>query len=241
MNARGRRTDLKPPRAPIAPSALYQEVAKRLRERIFAHEIPPGTWVDEQALAAEYGISRTPLREALKVLAAEGMVTLKPRRGAYVTEVSDRDLDDIFPVLALLEGRCAHEATERARPADLRHLEAIHETLEKHAAAGNLDRFFEANQDFHRALLDLAGNRWLAQVIQDLRRVLRLTRHHSLLARGRVQESLAEHRAILAAIRSRDAECAGELMRAHLGQGRAAIAKVRAADPTPPATSLERL
>lgn len=231
MNARGRRTDLKPPPGPIAPSALYQEVAKRLRERIFAHEIPPGTWIDEQALAVEYGISRTPLREALKVLAAEGMVTLKPRRGAYVTEVSDRDLDDIFPVLALLEGRCAHEATERARPEDLRRLDAIHETLEKHATAGNLDRFFEANQDFHRALLDLAGNRWLAQVIQDLRRVLRLTRHHSLLARGRVQESLEEHRAILAAMRSRDAERAGELMHAHLGQGRAAIAKVRSRDP----------
>jgi DNA-binding GntR family transcriptional regulator len=159
------------------------------------------------------------------------MVTLKPRRGAYVTEVSDRDLDDIFPVLALLEGRCAQEATERARPEDVRRLESIHETLERFAEAGNLDRFFEANQDFHRALLDLAGNRWLAQVIQDLRRVLRLTRHHSLLARGRVRESLTEHRAILRAIRSRDAERAGELMRAHLGQGRAAIAKVRAQEP----------
>ncbi len=231
MNARDRRTDLKPPPGPIAPAALYQEVATRLRERIFAHEIPPGTWIDEQTLAAEYGISRTPFREALKVLASEGMVTLKPRRGAYVTEVSDRDLDDIFPVLALLEARCAHEATERARPEDIRRLDVIHDTLEKHAAAGNLDRFFEANQDFHRALLDLAGNRWLEQVIQDLRRVLRLTRHHSLLARGRVTESLHEHREILAAIRSRDAERAGELMRAHLGQGRTAIAKVRAQDP----------
>ena len=230
MHARGRHGQPKPPNAPISSAALYEEVAARLRERIFAHEFPPGAWIDEQTLAAEYGISRTPLREALKVLAAEGMVTLKPRRGAYVTEVSDRDLDDIFPVLALLEGRGAHDATERARPEDLRRLEAMHEALERHATAGNLDRFFEANQDFHRALLDLAGNRWLAQVIQDLRRVLRLTRHHSLLARGRVQESLNEHRAILAAIRSRDAERAGELMRAHLGRGRAAIAKVRAPD-----------
>ena len=81
----------------IAPLALYQEVAERLRQRIFAHELPPGTWVDEQALAAAYGISRTPLREALKVLAAEGLVTLKPRRGCYVTEISERDLDEILP------------------------------------------------------------------------------------------------------------------------------------------------
>jgi DNA-binding GntR family transcriptional regulator len=236
MNARGRRADLKPPRPLIAPAALYQEVAARLRERIFAHEFPPGAWIDEQALATEYGISRTPLREALKVLASEGMVTLKPRRGSYVTEVSDHDLDDIFPVLALLEGRCAHEAAERARPEDLRRLEALHDTLEKYAKAKNLDRFFETNQEFHRAVMELAGNRWLTQVIQDLRKVLRLTRHHSLLARGRVQESLAEHRAILAAIRTRDAERAGKLMRAHLAQGRAAIAKVRAAEPTPEAT-----
>lgn len=203
----------------------------RLRERIFAHEFAPGSWIDEQALAAEFGISRTPLREALKVLASEGMVTLRPRRGAYVTEVSDQDLDDIFPVLALLEGRVAHEATERAKPEDVRRLATLHEALERHADAGDLDRFFEANQDFHRALLELAGNRWLAQVIHDLRRVLRLTRHHSLLARGRVRESLNEHRAILAAIRSRDAGRAGELMRAHLAQGRAAIAKIRARKP----------
>lgn len=230
MNARGPRTALAPA-APLAPAALYVEVAKRLRERIFAHELAPGQWLDEQALAAQYGISRTPLREALKVLAAEGMVTLKPRRGCYVTEVADRDLDEIFPVLALLEGRCAHEATLKATAADLRRLEALHDALETHAAKANLDRFFEANQDFHRSVMVLADNRWLAQVIQDLRKVLRLARHHSLLARGRVQQSLAEHRAILAAMRARDAERAGELMHLHLTQGRAAIAEVRAAEP----------
>jgi len=232
MNARGSQAGVEPPAA-IVPTALYVEVAKRLRERIFAHEFAPGQWLDEQSLAAQYGISRTPLREALKVLAAEGMVTLKPRRGCYVTEVSDRDLDDIFPVLALLERRCAVEATLKAGAADLRRLEALHATLETHASKGNIDRFFEANQDFHRAVMELAGNRWLAQVIQDLRRVLRLARHHSLLAEGRVEQSLAEHRAVLAAIRARDAERAGELMHRHLTEGRAAIAKVRATEPAP--------
>jgi len=230
MSASASQASASPPAA-IAPAALYVEVAKRLRERIFAHEFAPGQWLDEQALAAQYGISRTPLREALKVLAAEGMVTLKPRRGCYVTEVSDRDLDDIFPVLALLESRCALEATLKAGPADLRRLETLHESLEAHAAKGNIDRFFEANQDFHRTVMELAGNRWLTQVIQDLRRALRLARHHSLLARGRMRESLAEHRAILAAIRAHDAERAGELMHLHLTQGRAAIAKVRAEEP----------
>src|SRR5574337_1409073 len=88
----------------IEPLALYQQVAERLRQRIFSHDLKPGSWVDEQTLAEQYGISRTPLREALKVLAAEGLVTLKPRRGCYVTEISERDLDEIFSVMALLEG-----------------------------------------------------------------------------------------------------------------------------------------
>src|ERR1035438_2273986 len=104
MNARTTGTAI------LAQPALYAQVAERLRTRIFAHELAPGAWVDEQALAAEYGISRTPLREALKVLAAEGLVVLKPRRGCYVSQPSEQDLDDIFPVIALLEGRCAQEA-----------------------------------------------------------------------------------------------------------------------------------
>ena len=108
--------------ARISQTALYQEVAERLRQRIFAHELPPGTWIDEQALAIDYGISRTPLREALKVLASEGLVTLKPRRGCYVTEISERDLDEIFPMMAMLEGRCALEAVEKARPDDIARL-----------------------------------------------------------------------------------------------------------------------
>ncbi|HNU20532.1 MAG TPA: GntR family transcriptional regulator, partial [Hydrogenophilus thermoluteolus] len=78
---------------PITRKALYQEVADRLRQRIFRHELAPGQWIDEQVIAAELGISRTPVREALKVLAAEGLVTLAPRRGSFVTQISDKDLD----------------------------------------------------------------------------------------------------------------------------------------------------
>lgn len=214
----------------IATPALYQEVAERLRQRIFSHDLAPGTWIDEQALAEVYGISRTPLREALKVLAAEGLVTLKPRRGCYVAELSPRDLEEIFPVLALLEGRCAFEATEKARPEDLRRLEALHEDLEQRAARDDVDGFFEANQAFHRALQELAGNRWLLQIINDMRKVMKLTRHHSLLVEGRLRESLAEHRQIMVAIRKRDAAAAEERMRKHLLRGREAMTKLHARD-----------
>lgn len=213
--------------ARIAPTALYQEVAERLRQRIFAHELPPGAWIDEQNLAEQYGISRTPLREALKVLAAEGLVTLKPRRGCYVTEISEQDLDDIFPLIAMLESRCALEAVHRARPADITALEQAHTRLEQAAAENRIDCFFEANQDFHMQVQKLANNRWLLSVIQDLRKVLKLSRLHSLSLQGRLQQSLEEHRQIMAAIRAGQAELAERRMYDHLLSGREALAKMK--------------
>ena len=212
----------------IAPIALYQEVAERLRQRIFSHELPPGTWVDEQALAEHYGISRTPLREALKVLASEGLVTLKPRRGCYVTEISERDLDEVFAVMSMLEGECARTSAMKASAADLERLRAIHTDLENAAAAGDIDGFFEANQAFHLALQEIADNRWLLQVIEDLRKVIKLSRHHSLFSDGRLAQSLAEHRDILQALLARDGSRAEELMRTHILSGRAALARIAA-------------
>lgn len=210
----------------LVPPALYEQVAERLRTRIYAHELPPGGWIDEQALAIEYGISRTPLREALKVLAAEGLVVLKPRRGCYVTQLSEQDIDEVFPVMALLEGRVAEMAARRATSADFFRLEAIHEELEKHAAANNADRFFEANQRFHTALQEIAGNRYLAQLIDDARKVIKLTRRDSLRLDGRLKQSLEEHREILEALRTKDAALARQTMHDHLLSGRAALARL---------------
>ena len=91
----------------LTPKALYEEVAEQLRQRIFRRELEPGSWIDELKIAEEFGISRTPLREALKVLAAEGLVTMKVRRGAYVTEMSEKDLRDVYHLLSLLESDAA--------------------------------------------------------------------------------------------------------------------------------------
>ncbi len=214
----------------LTAPALYEQVAERLRTRIFAHELAPGGWIDEQALAKEYGISRTPLREALKVLASEGLVVLKPRRGCYVTELSEQDIDEVFPVMAMLEGRVAEEAARRISNADFSRLTAIHDELERQAAANNADRFFEANQRFHTALQDIAGNRYLAQLIDDARKVIKLTRRDSLRLDGRLKQSLAEHRQILDALRLKDAELAGRRMHDHLLSGRAALAKLATAN-----------
>ena len=118
----------------LTPRALYEEVAEQLRQRIFRRELEPGSWIDELKIAEEFGISRTPLREALKVLAAEGLVTMKVRRGAYVTEMSEKDLRDVYHLLSLLESDAAGVVAERATPEQLAALAALHAELE--AAAG---------------------------------------------------------------------------------------------------------
>lgn len=215
------------PNPSLAAPALYVQVAERLRARIFSHDLKPGGWVDEQALAIEYGISRTPLREALKVLAAEGLVVLKPRRGCYVAEVSEQDLDEVFPVMAVLEGKVAEEATRRVTSADFSNLQAIHDELERYADANDVDRFFDANQRFHSALQEIAGNRYLGQLIDDARKVIKLTRRDSLRLSGRIVQSLAEHRAILEAMRAGEAALAGQRMHDHLLSGRQAVAKLQ--------------
>jgi DNA-binding GntR family transcriptional regulator len=208
--------------APLTPRPLYEEVAEHLRQRIFRRELEPGSWIDELKIAEEFGISRTPLREALKVLAAEGLVTMKVRRGAYVTEVSDKDLRDVYHLLALLESDAARVVAERATDAQLRELEALHAELA--AAVADRDRFFGVNERFHMRLLELADNRWRNQMVADLRKVMKLNRHNSLLRQGRIEESLREHADILAALSARDAEGAARAMQDHFSRGLRAAA-----------------
>jgi DNA-binding GntR family transcriptional regulator len=206
----------------LTPRALYEEVAELLRQRIFNRELTPGSWIDELKLAEEYGISRTPLREALKVLATEGLVTMKVRRGAYVTEVSERDLADVYHLLALLESDAAGVVAVQATPSQLKELQGLHDELEK--AAGNRERFFEINEAFHMRLLEIANNRWRDQMVADLRKVMKLNRHNSLLKSGRIEESLAEHRAIMQALAARDADATAQRMREHFRNGLEAAA-----------------
>jgi DNA-binding GntR family transcriptional regulator len=203
----------------LASRPLYEEVADQLRVRIFAHELAPGTWIDEQTLAKEFGISRTPLREAIKVLAAEGQITMKLRRGAYVTEVNRGDLEQIFTILSLLEGQAAKEAATKAQEKDLNELDDMHLRLEKAAADRNLDQFFEVNVRFHERIIAIANNPWMTGVIADLRKVLKLQRKDALSRTGRLQSSLSEHREILKALLERDPIAAEQAMRTHLARG----------------------
>lgn len=205
----------------LAPRALYEEVAELLRQRIFQREMEPGAWIDELKIAQELGISRTPLREAIKVLATEGLVTMKVRRGAYVTEVSHQDLADVYHLLGLLESDAAATVAKQASDEQLVELAQIHAQLEVAAAQGNaqMDTFFAVNEQFHMRVLDIANNRWSNQVVADLRKVMKLNRHHSLFKSGRIQESLQEHRAIMQALQQRAPQEARQQMQTHFDNG----------------------
>jgi DNA-binding GntR family transcriptional regulator len=204
-------------------SSLHDEVAERLRAQIFAGELAPGSFIDESALCASMAISRTPLREALKVLAAEGLVRHEPRRGSFVNQVTAQDLDQIFPVLALLEGRAAFEAALQASDAELQALQALHDRLQRHAKARRIHDYYAANVAIHEAIIALADNPWLAMVIGDLRKIARLARLQQLQAPGRLTQSCAEHLAVFAALQARDAPAAQAAMHEHLVRQRDAL------------------
>ncbi len=194
---------------------------------IFERQLEPGQWVDELALARDWQISRTPLREALKVLAAEGLVVPVPRQGCKVAEMSEDEADELLPIMALLEGRCAYEAVRKAGEADVRRLQQLHAQLERHAAANDIEAYYRANHEFHSAVQALAGNRWLDRATGDLRRFVRLLRGRQLHWPGRIEASINEHRVLLDAIVQRDAARAERVMHDHLMAQLAALKALR--------------
>jgi DNA-binding GntR family transcriptional regulator len=209
-------SDLLTDTAPLRGTSLHDGVAARLRAMVFDGRLGPAEWIDEKSLAEQWQVSRTPLREALKVLAAEGLVELVPNRGCRVIELTDDDADTLFPVIALLEGRCAFEAATKATDSDLRDLRRLHDDLERHAAAQDIDGYYRANHVFHSLVQTLARNRWLDRTTGDLRKFVRLMRGRQLALPGRIDESIAEHRQLIAAFERRDAALAEAAMHGHL-------------------------
>jgi DNA-binding GntR family transcriptional regulator len=203
-------------RSPIARSSLTEQVADHLRREIAEGVLEPGLRLDETELAARLSVSRTPVREALRLLAAEGLLRIRARRGCFVAEVTLQDQREILPILAQLEGWVAGEVATRASADDLSHLDALHQDLEAHAAARNGERYSEAKDLFHAALPDVLANRTLRGLLGALRGRLHLARHRSLAQPGRMAASLAEHRALMRALHAHDAERAQRLMREHL-------------------------
>lgn len=210
---------------PIVQKPLYVDVSEQLREMIYQRKLMPGDWIDEMALCEQIGISRTPLREALKVLHAEGLIEIVPRRGSRVSTLDEDGLHELFPVMATLEGLCAYFAVKHQSDKELAILEDLHNELEKLAAAGDIDRYFEVNHQFHKMVQGFAHNRWLSRITSELRNVLTLARHRQLQVPGRLQQSLQEHRMIMQAFRDGDAKAAQERMNDHLCQQEKSLAE----------------
>ena len=207
----------------INQKPLYLEVAERLRELIYLRQLNPGDWIDEIALTEQLSISRTPLREALKVLQHEGLVELVPRRGSRVKLLDEQELLELFPVMAHVEGLCTNLAVKNLDDKQMKALQKLHDKLEKYAASGDVDRYYETNREFHIAIQLLAGNSWLNKIANDLRNVLVLARHRQLTMPGRLQQSLQEHRDIMSALQARDADKAQQAMLKHICQQEKAL------------------
>ena len=210
---------------PIEQKPLYMDVAEQLRELIYRRQLMPGDWIDEKALCDQIGVSRTPLREALKVLHAEGLIEIVPRRGSRVSTLDEGGLHELFPVMATLEGLCAYFAAQHLSKEDLEILEGLHAELEVLARSGKIDDYFEVNHKFHTTVQNIAHNRWLSRITVELRNVLLLARHRQLEVPGRLQQSLEEHRMIMNAFRSGDAIAAQERMNYHLCQQEKSLAE----------------
>lgn len=212
----------------IHKSSLSEDVAAKLRHMISSSQLEPGSWIDEQGLASAMGVSRTPLREAIRLLASEGLIRIEPRKGCFVNALSEQDLDDIFPLMAMLEGRCAFEATTRVTQADMNTLERMHQRLVTCSKLNHVDDYYIANREIHEVIQKIAGNRWLSNMVDDLRRILSLSRHKSLTLPGRIAESCSEHMAIFEALKQGNAHEADRLTRHHLMRQREVLKQLAA-------------
>ena len=197
---------------PLHDTSLHDGVATRLRDLVFERQIAPGSYIDELALAAQWQISRTPLREALKVLAAEGLIELVPRRGCRVVALTDADAEQLFPLMTMLDGRGALKATQCATADDLAQLRRLHDGLECHAGGRDVNGYYRVNHEFNSLVQALAANRWLDRATGDLRRFMRLWRGRQLKLPGRIEASINEHRVLLDAMLQRDAPRAERAM-----------------------------
>jgi len=195
---------------------LHDALVDRLREMIVSGTLEPGAKIQEQPLCEMFAVSRTPMREALRSLSAEGLVTHVPHRGATVAPITLRDLEHAFPVIAMLEGLAARLAAESMSDADIAEARALQERLEAHHAAGDLPGYYATNEAIHRLIWRAAGNPVLTRMIESLDARIRQARCQANLARARWADAIGEHRRILDELARRDGDAVEATMRHHL-------------------------
>lgn len=199
-----------------APQRLSEQLREAIEEEVATGRLKPGTHLDEQELAERFGVSRTPIRETLSLLAGEGLVEIRPRRGAVVATLSPQRLVEMFEVMAELEAMCARLAARRAKDSELSRLQDLHTRCAQAAQDQDPDAYFYANEDFHQAIYAASHNDYLTEQAGALQRKLRPYRRLQLRVRNRMQRSLQEHAGVLESIRAADPEQAALQLRNHV-------------------------
>jgi DNA-binding GntR family transcriptional regulator len=196
--------------------SLHEKLVIRLRDVIIEGEIEPGARISERLLCTRFGVSRTPLREALKVLASEGLVDLLPNRGAWVARLEDKDVADMFEVMAALESLSGRLACARIGEPELAEIRALHYRMLAHYMRRELPEYFRLNQAIHEAILDAAENPVLKATYLSLSSRMRRARYLANMSDERWAEAVMEHEKILAALSERDGETLARTLGTHL-------------------------
>ncbi|MFH1116652.1 MAG: GntR family transcriptional regulator [Pseudomonadota bacterium] len=196
--------------------SLSETVAQRIRDMIRRGVLKKGDRIVEKQLCDALGVSRTPLREALRILKSEGLIDLVPNKGAHVAQPSMQDIRELFEVMSILEGACARTASEKMNEADFARLVKLHQKLEKHFEKKDHEKYLEVNHKFHSLIQEIAGNKLFNEILGGLRQKILLYRQRQLFQPDRFQASMEEHRWLLEALRNRDADSVESLMKTHL-------------------------
>jgi len=195
--------------------SLHEDVVARLRDMILHGELSPGEWIAEMKLCNDLAISRTPLREALKVLASESLITLLPNRGAIVADIRVEEIAELFEIMDALEALIGRLAVERASDADIASLQAMHETMVAHHDGGARDAYFDLNQAIHQRIAELSGNASLASTYAGFAGKIKRARYLANLSDARWAESVREHKGFMEAFANRDAASFSLLLKEH--------------------------
>lgn len=196
--------------------SLRGKVYESIREDILSGRYPQNMELKEAAIGAELGVSRTPVREALRQLELEGLVNIIPNRGAYVNMITAKDVQDIYVIRSMLEGQCARWATEYITEEQLEDLEETLCLSEYHTKKGNYEKLYELDSLFHEQLYAASNSRILNHVLSDFHDYVKRVRKATLASQDRSVKSTEEHRAIFEAVKERDADKAEELAKIHV-------------------------
>lgn len=197
-------------------NSLRDRVLESIRDGILNGKYQEHEELRETTLAKELGVSRTPVREALRQLALEGLVTIVPNKGAYVTGITQKDVEDIYMIRSMLEGLCTRWAVENVTEEQIQELEETLLLAEFHLGHGNTEQMTELDGKFHQILYQASKSRIMEHVLTDFHKYVQMSRRISVRKEDRAEKSLTEHKAIFEAIRRRDPEQAEKLAHAHV-------------------------